>query len=73
MAKLVRDLMRPGVLTCKPNSTLGQVARFLTQHHVHALFVAGDEARSSGLSPTSICWQGSGYRETRTAWKRCAR
>jgi len=49
MAKLVRDLMRPGVLTCKPNSTLGQVARFLTQHHVHALFVAGDEGKIIGI------------------------
>jgi CBS domain-containing protein len=40
MAKLVRDLMRKGVITCKPDTSLGQVAKLLTQHHVHALIVA---------------------------------
>jgi CBS domain-containing protein len=49
MAKLVRDLMRPGVITCKPEATLGEVARLLTQHHVHALFVAGTDGRILGI------------------------
>jgi CBS domain-containing protein len=40
MNKLVRDLMRPGLLTCRPDATLGQVAVLLSQHHVHALIVA---------------------------------
>jgi predicted transcriptional regulator len=41
MAKLVRELMHPGVITCQPEATLGQVAMLLTEHHVHALFVSG--------------------------------
>lgn len=39
MAKLVRDLMHPGVITCRPNTPLGQVARTLNEKHIHALFV----------------------------------
>jgi CBS domain-containing protein len=49
MAKLVRELMRPGIITCKPEATLGEVARLLTQHHVHALFVSGAEGRILGI------------------------
>ncbi len=40
MAKLVRDLMHAGVLTCKPDASLGHVAVLLARHHVHALVVA---------------------------------
>ena len=29
MTKLVRDLMHPGLLTCRPDATLGQVAVLL--------------------------------------------
>lgn len=43
MAMLVRDLMRPGVKTCPPDLTLGQVAVMLHKHHVHALFVTAAE------------------------------
>ena len=39
MPKLVKDLMHPGVITCKPDATLGQVATLLDQHKVHAVFV----------------------------------
>jgi CBS-domain-containing membrane protein len=49
MAKLVRDLMRPGVITCKPETTLGQVAKLLTEHHVHALFVAEADGDIQGI------------------------
>lgn len=49
MIKLVRDLMHPGVLTCRPDATLGQVAVLLNQHHVHALVVADRDARPLGI------------------------
>ena len=49
MAKLVRDLMHPGILTCKPDATLGQVAVLLNQHHVHALLVADRAGRVLGI------------------------
>ena len=40
MAKLIRDIMHKGLITCLPETPLGQVAVLLTQHHVHALLVA---------------------------------
>ncbi len=49
MAKLVRDLMRPGVLTCPPELTLGQVAVQLHKLHRHALFVADNEGKIVGV------------------------
>ena len=49
MNKTVRDLMHPGVLTCKPNATLGQVAVLLSQHHVHALIVTDSKGRHLGI------------------------
>jgi len=49
MTKLVRDLMHPGVLTCQPNASLGQVAVLLTQHQVHALIVTDREGRPIGI------------------------
>lgn len=49
MAKLVRDLMHPGILTCKLDSTLGQVAVLLNQHHVHALIVTDRDERVLGI------------------------
>ena len=49
MAKLVRDLMHPGILTCKPDIALGQVAVLLTQHHIHALIVADRDGRALGI------------------------
>jgi len=39
MTKLVRDLMHPGLFTCRPDARLGQVAVLLNQNHVHALIV----------------------------------
>jgi CBS domain-containing protein len=45
MAKLVKDLMHKGLITCPPTTSLGQVATLLTEHHVHALIVA-DQADS---------------------------
>jgi CBS domain-containing protein len=49
MTKLVRDLMHPGMLTCRPDATLGQVAVLLNQHHVHALIVADRDGRPLGI------------------------
>jgi CBS domain-containing protein len=49
MKRLVRDLMHPGLLTCRKNATLGQVAVLLTQNHVHALIVADRDERPIGI------------------------
>jgi len=49
MAKLVKDLMRTGLITCKPHATLGQVAVLLNQHHIHALVVTDRDGRALGL------------------------
>jgi len=49
MNKLVRDLMHPGLLTCRPDATLGQVAVLLNQNHVHALIVADRDGRALGV------------------------
>jgi len=49
MTKLVRDLMHPGLLTCRPDATLGQVAVLLNQNHVHALIVTDRGGRALGL------------------------
>ena len=49
MTKLVRDLMHPGVFTCQPDASLGQVAVLLTQHKVHALVVPDPEGRPLGI------------------------
>lgn len=49
MTKLVRDLMHPGLLTCRPSAALGQVAVLLNQHHVHALIVADRDGRPVGI------------------------
>jgi CBS domain-containing protein len=47
--KFVRDLIHPGLLTCHPDATLGQVSVLLTQHHVHALIVADRAGRPIGI------------------------
>ncbi len=49
MAKLVKDLMHAGLITCKPDATLGQVAVLLDQHHVHALVVTDRDGRTLGV------------------------
>ncbi|MBI5944075.1 MAG: CBS domain-containing protein [Chloroflexi bacterium] len=49
MTKLVKDLMHPGIITCKPTATLGQVAVLLNQHQVHALFVTDRDGRILGV------------------------
>jgi len=49
MSKLVRDLMHTGLITCKVDATLGQVAVLLNQHHVHALAVTDRDGRVLGV------------------------
>ncbi len=49
MTKLVRDLMHPGLLACRPHATLGEVAVLLNQHHVHALIVTDRDGRALGV------------------------
>lgn len=49
MTILVKDLMHPGVFTCKATATLGQVATLLNQHNVHALFVTDRDGRITGV------------------------
>jgi len=41
--------MHPGLLTCRPDATLGQVAVLLNQNHVHALIVADRDGRALGV------------------------
>lgn len=49
MTKLVRDLMHRGLITCRQDASLGQVAVLLSQHHVHALVVVDRDRRPVGL------------------------
>jgi CBS domain-containing protein len=41
--------MHTGLITCKPNATLGQVAVLLDQHQVHALIVTDRDGRPNGI------------------------
>lgn len=49
MSKQVRELMHPGLITCRPETSLGEVASLLTIHHVHALIVADRDGRVLGV------------------------
>ncbi|MFN2302420.1 MAG: CBS domain-containing protein, partial [Anaerolineales bacterium] len=49
MDKKVREYMHPGVMTCRVDASLGQVAVMLTQHHVHALMVVDRDGRVIGI------------------------
>jgi CBS domain-containing protein len=49
VATLVRDLMRAKVKTCSPDLPLGKVAKMLTEHHLHALFVTNHEEMPVGV------------------------
>ena len=49
MTKYVCDLMHIGVITCPPETPLGQVAALLTQNHIHALIVAEQDKYPMGI------------------------
>jgi CBS domain-containing protein len=45
---LVVDVMRPGVISCGPETDLTTVARTMAANHVHAVVVSGTEPISNG-------------------------
>jgi CBS domain-containing protein len=47
--KLVRDLMTVGVPTCKINTPVVEVARFLIENNVEELVVLGEEGEGVGI------------------------
>ena len=47
--KLVRDLMTVGVPTCKWNTPIKDIARFLLEHHVEAMCVLDAEGHGIGV------------------------
>jgi CBS domain-containing protein len=47
--KLVRDLMTVGVPTCKWETPVRDIARFLLEHHVEALCVLDSEGHAIGV------------------------
>ena len=49
MSKLVKDLMHKGLITCPPDTSLGQAAALLTHHRIHALIVANSNGEPLGI------------------------
>jgi len=49
MTTLVRGLMHKGLISCPTDASLGQVARILAQHHIHALVVVDSNDNPIGL------------------------
>ena len=49
MSRLVRDLMHPGIMTCRPDASLGQIARMLAERRVHSLFVVDRTNKPIGV------------------------
>jgi CBS domain-containing protein len=45
---LVEDVMRPGIISCGPETDLITVARTMAANHVHAVVVSGTEQTASG-------------------------
>lgn len=48
-SKLVRDLMTVGVPTCKWESSIKDIARFLLEHHMEAMCVLDAEGHGIGM------------------------
>jgi CBS domain-containing protein len=44
----VDDVMRPGIISCNPETDLTTVARTMAADHVHAVVVSGTEPRPGG-------------------------
>ncbi len=49
MTQTINDLMHKGLITCIPNTPLGQVAALLNEHQVHALVVAEEAGQPLGI------------------------
>jgi CBS domain-containing protein len=45
---LVEDVMRPGIISCGPETDLTTVARLMAANHVHAVVVSGTEFTPAG-------------------------
>jgi len=45
---LVEDVMRPGIISCPPDTELTTVARLMATNHVHAVVVSGIEPGPHG-------------------------
>jgi CBS domain-containing protein len=48
LARHVEDVVRPGVISCGPETDLTTVARTMAENHVHAVVVSGVEPLSNG-------------------------
>jgi len=48
--KLVRDLMTVGVPTCKHDTPVRDVARYLLEHHVEAMCVVDEDGHGIGIA-----------------------
>src|SRR4051812_3102026 len=44
----VGDVMRHGVITCSPETTLRVIARMMSSYHVHAIVVTEDDGQGEG-------------------------
>ena len=49
MTQTINDLMHKGLITCIPNTPLGQVAALLNEHQIHALVVAEEPGQPLGI------------------------
>ena len=50
----VRDVMRPGVMSCPPNTPLITAAQTMTAHNVHAVVVNG--VTSELIAGDQLAW-----------------
>jgi CBS domain-containing protein len=49
MTQTINDLMHKGLITCSPDTSLGQVAAILSEQQIHALVVAEQEDHPLGI------------------------
>ena len=49
MPQTIKTLMHAGLITCPPNTSLGQVAALLDEHQIHAVTVAEKENEPLGI------------------------
>src|SRR5512138_2950479 len=49
MTQTIKDLMHAGLITCPPDTSLGEVAALLNQHQIHAITVAEKENEPLGI------------------------
>lgn len=49
MPQTIPDIMHKGLITCRPETSLGKVAAMLSNHHVHALLVAEEADHPLGI------------------------